>query len=102
VSRYSRWSPPPIQSAEGKDRCVKFARIQIALRAQFLHDLRGYADFTACDALAFFTLTEEGRLICDGYPGPGAAIPNHLRPLLARRYAEDLTRLPDGSAERAS
>ena len=54
-----------------------------------------------CEAIAFFTLVRDGRLICEGYAGPGAEIPPHLRPLLVRRYDENLIRLPDGTAERA-
>ena len=76
------------------------AFLQIALRSRLHHALRGYATLYQCDALAFYTLTEGGRLISDSYPGPGAAIPPHLRPLLTRRYSLTLERLPDGSDER--
>ena len=103
MSRASRWEPPQLdrEYLATIDLARRRAKIQIALGARLHHDLRGYADRDQAQAIAFFTLTDGGRLICEGYSGPGAQIPSHLRPLLARRYDENLDRLPDGTAERA-
>lgn len=101
MSRLSRFTPPSVSAALATPlRAQRIARLQIALRDRLTFALRGYATWEQCDGLAFFTLTEGGRLISDGYPGPGAQIPPHLRPLLARRYSLTLERLPDGSTKR--
>ena len=101
MSRSSRFTPPSVTDALATpERARRMARLQIALRERLHHALRGYATWEQCDALAFFTLTEKGVLISASYPGPGAQIPPHLRPLLARRYSLTLERLPDGSTER--